>query len=80
MNASCITGCRRCRSWSNDKELNNPINIAASCRSTIREAARQIAQAAAPELDAELANITGGAVTGMNQISRLLKWLQAQGL
>jgi DNA polymerase len=44
------------------------------------QAARQIAQAAAPELDAELANITGGAVTGINQISRLLKWLQAEGL
>ena len=44
------------------------------------EAARKIAQAAAPEIDAELAQITGGAVTGINQIAKLLKWLQAWGL
>ena len=36
------------------------------------EAARRIAQAAAPEIDAELAEITGGAVTGINQVARLL--------
>ena len=35
------------------------------------EAARRIAQAAAPEIDPELAEITGGAVTGINQIARL---------
>ena len=35
------------------------------------EAARTIAQAAAPEIDQELAEITGGAVTGINQIARL---------
>ena len=44
------------------------------------EAARRIAQAAAPEIDAELAELTGGAVTGINQVARLLQWLQAQGL
>ena len=44
------------------------------------EAARKIAQAAAPEIDAELAEITGGAVTGINQVARLLEWLQAAGL
>ena len=43
------------------------------------EAARRIAQAAAPEIDAELAEITGGAVTGINQVARLLQWLQQQG-
>ena len=43
------------------------------------EAARRIAQAAAPEIDAELAAITGGAVAGINQIARLQSWLQAQG-
>jgi DNA polymerase len=42
------------------------------------EAARKIAQAAAPEIDQELADITGGAVTGINQIARLLTWLQQQ--
>jgi DNA polymerase len=43
------------------------------------EAARKIARAAAPEIDAELAEITGGAVTSINQVARLLKWLQSQG-
>ena len=43
------------------------------------EAARRIAQAAAPEIDAELAEITSGAVTGINQVARLLQWLQQQG-
>ena len=43
------------------------------------EAARRIAQAAAPKIDAELAEITGGAVTGINQVARLLQWLQDQG-
>ena len=43
------------------------------------EAARRIAQAAAPEIDAELAEITGGAVTGINQIAKLQAWLQQQG-
>lgn len=44
------------------------------------EAGRKVAQAAAPEIDAELAEITGGAVTGINQIAKLLKWLQTRGL
>ena len=39
------------------------------------EAARAIAQATAPEIDAELAEVTGGAVTGINQIARLQAWL-----
>ena len=43
------------------------------------EAARRIAQAAVPEIDAELAEITGGAVTAINQIQRLLAWLHQQG-
>jgi DNA polymerase len=43
------------------------------------EAARRIAQAAAPEIDAELAELTGSAVTGINQIARLLQWLQEHG-
>ncbi len=43
------------------------------------EAARKIAQAAGPEIDAELSEITGGAVTGINQIARLLEWLQQHG-
>ena len=43
------------------------------------EAARRIAQAAAPEIDAELAEITGGAVTSINQIAKLQVWLREQG-
>jgi len=43
------------------------------------EAARRIAQAAAPKIDADLAEITSGAVTGINQVARLLEWLQDQG-
>jgi DNA polymerase len=43
------------------------------------EAARRIAKAAAPEIDAELAEITDGAVTGINQVARLLEWLQQRG-
>ena len=42
------------------------------------EAARTIAQAAAPETDAELADLTAGAVTGVNQVARLQQWLQKQ--
>lgn len=43
------------------------------------KSARKIAQAAAPEIDAELAAITDGTVTAINQIARLLAWLQQQG-
>ena len=43
------------------------------------EAARRIAQAAAPEIDAELAELTSGAVTGIDQVARLQQWLQDQG-
>jgi DNA polymerase bacteriophage-type len=43
------------------------------------EAARTIAQAAAPEINQELATVTGGAVTGINQIARLQAWLIEQG-
>ena len=43
------------------------------------EAARKIAQAAAPEIDLELAKLTGGAVTGISQIARMQSWLAQQG-
>jgi DNA polymerase len=42
----------------------------------LAEAARQIAQAAAPEIDAELSELTGGFVSGINQVARQLQWLQ----
>jgi DNA polymerase bacteriophage-type len=43
------------------------------------EAARQIALQAGPEIDAELPEITNGAVTAINQITRMLTWLQDHG-
>jgi hypothetical protein len=46
---------------------------------TFAEAARKIAEAAAPEIDQELAAITGGDVTSINQVARLLAWLQDHG-
>jgi DNA polymerase len=42
-------------------------------------AARKIAEAVAPELDAELTELTGGAVTTINQVARLKAWLARQG-
>ena len=42
------------------------------------EAMRRMAQALAPEIDAELSEITGGAVVGINQIARLQQWLRSQ--
>jgi DNA polymerase bacteriophage-type len=42
-------------------------------------AARKIAQAAAPELNGELTEITGGAVSTINQVARLKAWLATQG-
>ena len=61
-------------------ELSCRINARGFCVDRkFAEAARQIAQAAAPEIDLELAEITAGAVTGINQIARLTAWLQEQG-
>jgi DNA polymerase len=41
--------------------------------------AKRIAAAAAPEIDAELAEITGGAVTKVSQVARILQWVRAHG-
>jgi DNA polymerase bacteriophage-type len=43
------------------------------------EAARKIAEAATPEIDAEITEITEGAVTTISQVARLLSWLREQG-
>ena len=45
----------------------------------LAEAARKIAQAIGPELNAELAQLTGGAVTTIHQVARLKQWLALQG-
>jgi DNA polymerase bacteriophage-type len=42
-------------------------------------AAKKLAAAAAPEIDTELAEVTGGGVTSVNQIARLQTWLCEQG-
>jgi DNA polymerase len=42
-------------------------------------AAKKLATAAAPEIDTELAEVTGGAVAGVNQIARFQVWLRTQG-
>src|SRR5271166_1459565 len=61
-------------------QLSNSINARGFCVDRkFAEAARRIAQAAAPEIDQELAEITGGAITKNSQVARLLAWLQQQG-
>jgi DNA polymerase bacteriophage-type len=42
-------------------------------------AARNIAQALGPEINAELAQLTGNIVTSIHQVARLKDWLAAQG-
>jgi DNA polymerase len=44
----------------------------------LAEAGRKIVQALAPELNSELAQLTGGAVTTIHQVARLKKWLDVQ--
>jgi DNA polymerase bacteriophage-type len=43
------------------------------------ESARRMALALAPGIDAELAELTDGAVTSINQVARLTQWLKSQG-
>jgi len=43
-------------------------------------AARKIAQALGPEINAELAHLTDGAVTSIHQVAKLKDWLAAQGI
>ena len=79
--ASCMTGCRPLSAaeqalWVLSSRINER---GFHVDRQFAEAARRIAQAAAPEIDAELAELTGGAVTGINQVARLLQWLQEQG-
>lgn len=61
-------------------ELTTKINDRGFCVDRkFAEAARKIAQAAAPEIDQEIAAITGGAVTKIGQVARLQAWLTEQG-
>jgi DNA polymerase len=45
---------------------------------TLAQAARRIAQALGPEINADLAEITGGAVTSIHQVAKLKGWLAEQ--
>ena len=80
-NASSTSDCRALSSSEQQLwELSSRINERGFCVDRkFAEAARRIAQAAAPEIDQELAEITGGVVTGINQVARLTAWLQQQG-
>src|SRR5262245_36317767 len=61
-------------------ELNCRINMRGfHVHRAFAQAARKIAEAAAPEIDAEIAEITKGAVTSISQVARLLSWLREQG-
>jgi DNA polymerase len=62
--------------WSLGERINN---CGFYLDQTLAHAAQKLAAAAAPEIDAELAEITGGAVTSINQIARLQAWLREQG-
>src|SRR5262249_49557381 len=61
----CLDACINARGFYLDQQL--------------ATAAKKLAAAAAPEIDTELAEVTGGAVTAVNQIARFQAWLQTQG-
>src|SRR5262249_44016838 len=61
-------------------ELNSRINQRGFCVDrAFAEAARKIAEQAAPEIDAEIAELTAGDVTTINQVAKLTTWLQDHG-
>jgi DNA polymerase bacteriophage-type len=61
-------------------QLNHQINVRGfHIDRAFAEAAREIAGAAAPEIDAEIAEITGGDITSINQVAKLTAWLQDHG-
>jgi DNA polymerase len=61
----CLDACINARGFYLDRQL--------------ATAEKKLAAAAATEIDAELAEVTGGAVTAVNQIARFQAWLQTQG-
>jgi DNA polymerase len=61
-------------------QLSNKINDRGFCVDRgLAEAARRIAEQVAPEIDQEIAEITGGEVTSINQVARLTAWLPDHG-
>jgi DNA polymerase len=60
--------------------LSNKINARGFCVDrAFAEAARKIAEKAAPEIDLEVQELTGGDVSSINQVARLTAWLQDHG-
>jgi DNA polymerase len=60
-------------------ELDQKINLTGfRVDRDLAEAARKVAAAAQPEIDAELAELTRGTVTCVGQVARLKAWLQTQ--
>jgi DNA polymerase len=61
-------------------QLSHLINVRGFCVDRIfAEAARKIAEQAAPEIDQEITEITAGDVTSINRVGRLTAWLQDHG-
>src|SRR5215469_1002558 len=61
-------------------QLNYQINVRGfHIDRAFAEAARQIAQAAEPEIDQEIQEITSGDITSINQVARLTEWLRDHG-
>jgi len=61
-------------------QLNHQINVRGfHIDRAFAEAAREIAEAVAPEIDDEIAEITGGDITSINQVAKLTAWLQDHG-
>ena len=61
-------------------QLSHQINVRGFCVDrAFAESARKIAEAAGPEIDREIAELTGGDVTSINQVARLTAWLQDHG-
>jgi DNA polymerase len=61
-------------------QISNKINARGFCVDrAFAEAARKIAEEAAPEIDLEVQELTGGDVSSINQVARLTAWLQDHG-
>jgi DNA polymerase len=61
-------------------QLSHQINVRGFCVDLVlATAARKVAEQAAPEIDQEIAEITGGDITSINQVSKLTAWLQDHG-
>jgi DNA polymerase bacteriophage-type len=61
-------------------QLNHQINVRGYyINRAFAEAAQKIAEQAGPEINAEVAELTGGDVTSINQVAKLTAWLHDHG-